>query len=77
MKKMLPFLSKKKPEEIPEVIKQAVLAHDLERDKHIAKGYAMALQDISHGLRGCNSFALISVAPAIQQMQGKLRKMTE
>ncbi len=75
MKKMIPFLSRKK-EEIPEVIKEAVLGHELAQQKLIAEGYAMALTDLMQGLRGCNSFALVSIEPAVRQMQGKLRKMT-
>lgn len=71
---MISLLRKKKPLPMPDPV-QAVIDHEKLINQYRAEGYAEALRDFSHGLRGCNSFALISVAPCVQQMQGKLRKM--
>ena len=58
-------------------IVEAVIGRDHLDHKLRCEGYEVALTDLMQGLRGCNSFALVSIEPAIRQMQGKLRKMKQ
>jgi hypothetical protein len=51
-----------------------VLLADLMAAKY-AEGYAQALLDFSQGVRYVPPSILVNVAPAINQMQGKLKKM--
>ena len=79
----LPFLrpSTKKTTPVASVIPDVVLQAIKDKHNHEhsirADGYEMAMTDLMQGLRGCNSFALVSIEPAIRQMQGKLRKMKQ
>ena len=42
-----------------------------------AEGYAECLQDLVTSLKGCNSFALVSIEPAIRKIQYKAKALVQ